>query len=493
MSCISAVQFNNHHIASHPVYLYTMHRRTRQSEPPQKHVDSSSSDSDSDNSAPHQTASDVINSFLRPSRTVIHVYTPKSRKASDVINSFLQKNITVDQASRSQFDSALDVINSYLRRDNFGENGAGVSSPSCSDNSPSESECVANKRRRRVTESSTSDSASEADENVAKRRRIENSSKTSVIVSTEPIVKVRREPGVRSVVSIPEASPNPINRSTSSTTGNKVSGAEDPEPSHGNHTVVAASQEESQQSASVSTTRRTLRSNASKENASLEDADRIRTNVKPKRKAPVLLKMSFTREVFSRKTRIRRVIEQQTTIRDYQIPKAKYDRALEMLNATECRYDETPVDYNAPKPWYDFRQSCNGRRHAEATYDTDKLGTSALISLTRIILELDNCLKRENWSQMAELVYFGCSHMKTDHIRRAIGGAFFTYALLLLLLDSSPDSISTLAGKRIEITKFLTALGNEPDEIEEFLNQLHLVMNESDTADGLLTIKSEEE
>ncbi|KAG4080270.1 hypothetical protein HA402_010762 [Bradysia odoriphaga] len=480
-----------------------MYRRTRQSIPPQKHVDSSSSDSDSDNSTPYQTASDVINSFLRPSRTVIHVYTPKSRTASDVINTFLQKNNIADNASRSQFDSALDIINSYLRRDKFGENGAGVASQlgkECSANSTSESECGANKRRRRVTESSTSDSVSEADGNVAKRRRTESSSKASAIVNTELIDEVRSEPVVRSVVSIPEESCDPSsNRSTSSTTGNKsaldtqISGAEDPDPSQGNHAVVSPSQEVNQPSASVSTTRRNLRSNPSKENVSLEDATKIRTNGKPKRKAPEILKMSFTREVFSRKTRIRRVIEQQTTIRDYQIPKAKYDRALEMLNATECRYDETPVDYNAPKPWYDFRQSCNGRRHAEATYDTDKLGTSALISLTRITLELENCLKRENWSEMAELIYFGCSLMKTDHIRRAIGGAFFTYALLLLLLDSSPDSISTLEGKRNEITKFLTALGNEPDEIEEFLNELNLVMNESDTTDGLLTIKSEEE
>lgn len=104
-----------------------------------------------------------------------------------------------------------------------------------------------------------------------------------------------------------------------------------------------------------------------------------------------------------------------------------------MLNAVECRYDETPVDYNAPRPHYDFRQNCNRRRHAEATYDTDKIAISAHASLTRIVCELDNCLKKENWSRMAELIYFGCGLMKTDHIRRAIGGAFFTVRLIFAL------------------------------------------------------------
>lgn len=117
------------------------------------------------------------------------------------------------------------------------------------------------------------------------------------------------------------------------------------------------------------------------------------------------------------------------SIPDCHIPKDKYDRALAMLNATECRYDETPVDYNAPKQWYDFRHSCNSRRHAEATYDTNKLNTSKPISLTRIVFELDNCLRKENWSQMAELIYFGCDLMKTDQCRRAIGGAFFTVCI----------------------------------------------------------------
>ncbi len=98
-----------------------------------------------------------------------------------------------------------------------------------------------------------------------------------------------------------------------------------------------------------------------------------------------------------------------------------------MLNATECRYDETPVDYNSlPKTSFDVRRCCNSRRHAEATHDTVKLGTSVPVSLTRIVIELDNCLKKENWQQMAELIYFGCGLMKTDQSRRAIGTAFFT-------------------------------------------------------------------
>lgn len=123
---------------------------------------------------------------------------------------------------------------------------------------------------------------------------------------------------------------------------------------------------------------------------------------------------------------------------DTQIPKEKYDRALQILNATECRYDETPVDYGLPKLDCDSRRSCKGRQYAEATYDTVKLGISQPISLTRIIFEMDNCLKNENWQQMAELIYFGCGLMKTEQTRRAIGTAFFTVRLKLLFLLLSP-------------------------------------------------------
>lgn len=111
------------------------------------------------------------------------------------------------------------------------------------------------------------------------------------------------------------------------------------------------------------------------------------------------------------------------------MPKDKYDRALEMLNSTECRYDETPIDYNETKTSYDIRQICNGRRHAEATYDAVKLGSSLPISLTRIVFELDYCLRNENWQQMAELIYFGCGLMKTSQSRRSIGTTFFTVRL----------------------------------------------------------------
>lgn len=69
----------------------------------------------------------------------------------------------------------------------------------------------------------------------------------------------------------------------------------------------------------------------------------------------------------------------------------------------------------------------------------------------------------------------------------------FQYALLLLILDSSPISISTLDGKRNEIKKFLIALGSEPDENEEFLKELNLVIDEGDTANDLLVIKSEKD
>lgn len=178
-----------------------------------------------------------------------------------------------------------------------------------------------------------------------------------------------------------------------------------------------------------------------------------------------------------------------------------------MLNSADSRYDETPVDYSLPKSDYDVRRCCNGRRHSEVTYDTVKLGTSVPVSLTRIILEMDNCLKKEMWQQMAELIYLGCGLMKTEQSRRAIGTAFFTvclnipcaifsvynydfqYALLLLILDSSLTS--TIDGKRNEIMKFLIALGSEPDESEEFLKELNLATDESDT--DLLVIKSEKD
>lgn len=111
------------------------------------------------------------------------------------------------------------------------------------------------------------------------------------------------------------------------------------------------------------------------------------------------------------------------------MPKDKYDRALEILNSAESRYDETPVDYSLPKLTTDMRRSCSGRRHFEATYDTVRLGTSLPISLTRIVFEMDNCLKKENWQQMGELIYFGCGLMKTEQSRRAIGTAFLTVCL----------------------------------------------------------------
>lgn len=191
------------------------------------------------------------------------------------------------------------------------------------------------------------------------------------------------------------------------------------------------------------------------------------------------------------------------------MPKEKFDRAFDILNSADSRYDETPVDYSLRKPDCDVRRCCNGRRHVEATYDTVKLGTYGLVSLTRIILEMDNCLKKEMWQQMAELIYFGCGLMKTEQSRRAIGTAFFTvclniscatffvynydfqYALLLLILDSS--STSTIDGKRNEIMKFLIALGSEPDESEEFLKELNLGTDESDSENGLLVMKTEKD
>lgn len=68
----------------------------------------------------------------------------------------------------------------------------------------------------------------------------------------------------------------------------------------------------------------------------------------------------------------------------------------------------------------------------------------------------------------------------------------FQYALLLLILDSTSSSLSTLDGRRNEIMKFLTALGGDPEENEEFMKELNLVTKGIDTTD-LLVIKSEED
>lgn len=135
-----------------------------------QNVVTSDSDSDSDtdasndNTSQRQSASDVINSFLKRNKTVEQeVNVPKFRSASDVISSFLQTNKTVKQANKSQFQSALDVINSYLRKDKTVEDKATTGQKS------------SRKRKNGRANESTSDS----DSSVAKKRKVESSSNTS--------------------------------------------------------------------------------------------------------------------------------------------------------------------------------------------------------------------------------------------------------------------------------------------------------------------------
>ncbi len=292
--CFCLANFDHFYIEFDHILVPTMRR---QSKLPQN--DSSTSDSesysDSDNSLEHQTASDVINSFLNPpSQTVQRANISKSRKASDVINSFLHKqnNKIVAQANDSQFNSALDVINSYLRRDEF----LGTRSSTRNSTVPrhrrkvndgdlltsasgSDSEFKSQKRVREES-SATSDSDTTDDSNLAKRRRLENSS-TSITIK-EPV-------GINSDVS------KQLGHQTVAT----VDG-------NGKHTNVipsngSPSNKESRQGPTVRTTRTTLRKKA--------------INRRESSNAPEMLKVSFTREVFSRKMRTRRVVEQHTVIK----------------------------------------------------------------------------------------------------------------------------------------------------------------------------------
>lgn len=109
----------------------------------------------------------------------------------------------------------------------------------------------------------------------------------------------------------------------------------------------------------------------------------------------------------------------------------KYDRAFAILNSEESRFDETPINYNIPSRTHDIRKNCEYRRLNEATYNTYKLGKAKPISFSRILREMDNCLKREDWKEMAELIYLGCDIMKTDESRRGCGTTFFTVCFLV--------------------------------------------------------------
>lgn len=561
--------------------------------------DSGSSDSDSDSTTTHRpSASTVINSFLGPSQTAQRIQTAKTRKASDVINAFLNKTKIVNQANTSQFNSALDVINKYLNRGDQRvtrslarrkpRTESSDDSSSSSDSSEVDSVAVARQNRRRELLETSSDSDSSASGNVAATTTIENQTRdpeqrrlTDLTDSTKNAaerIKTENSQTVQPSNEVPPAEqsvdPQPSNgtpswfcqipRETYQQCKRRMDSMESSADwtasgSHSPRNVakrVKVEDSQTIQPSSVASTEQadhpqpstdlpssssvpdergdetpcvTPSSNQNEQNASTA----IPTKGTRWRKG---VKMTFTREVYSRKFRTKRVVQQAAIIRgkgdfsrfippderfqtlklssEYDIPKHKYDRALAMLNAPECRYDETPIDYaEAVTTWYDFRQLCETRRHNEATYNMFKLSAAQPISLTRIVFELDNCLKTENWQQMAELIYFGCGLLKTEQSRRAIGMSFFTvgplsitllwlhslksfdlfvsfqYALLLILLGSPT---ATVHGKSKEVLQFLEALGSDPEENAEFLKELQLVMDEGDVSDGMLTIKEEE-
>lgn len=229
-------------------------RQTRATSSESSTSDSETSSSDTE----HQTASDVINSFLNP----------KPRRASDVIGSFLQKKENLRPANRSQFHSALGVINSYLKKHKVVQNRRVTRSS------------VSGRKWKKVTDESTSSSESDSDSVVLKRRReTTESSSDSDSDSHCPAVKKRRIE---------------TNQRTPSTSSSKP---------------VQANGSSSNGVSEVPATRTTIRKSSSNRNGSSN------ANAKSKRNAPGAFKMSFTREVFSRKMRTRRVVEQEAVIR----------------------------------------------------------------------------------------------------------------------------------------------------------------------------------
>lgn len=78
---------------------------------------------------------------------------------------------------------------------------------------------------------------------------------------------------------------------------------------------------------------------------------------------------------------------------------------MNILNSAENRYDKTPVDYKSST--YKVLKKCENRRYDEAINHCQKLGRRKADSLSRILFELDTCLQKEDWKQMAELIILG--------------------------------------------------------------------------------------
>lgn len=51
---------------------------------------------------------------------------------------------------------------------------------------------------------------------------------------------------------------------------------------------------------------------------------------------------------------------------------------------------------------------------------------------------------------------------------------------MLLLMDSNPIELSSLEEKRNTLKKYFTALGNEKDQIDEYLKKLNFMTEEID-------------
>lgn len=288
--------------------------------------DTSSNDSesndDSDDSLEHRTASDVINSFLNLNKTVNHKNIPKSRTASDVINSFLQKNKIVDQASDSQFDSALDVINSFLRRDKFAKNGTSCGTPffhkeiteEISDGSTSTSESdlvlVSSKRKRKITEStSDTDSDSSADGNTAKKQRIENSISDEIIGEQLP----SQANVILSEEDTSCSGNNPITNSADCRSHQlELQGTVDENIEHNDDDSLNCNR----QSTTVPPTPSTLNRNSRGQKGSSKGETKAKSSLRRKQKdGSKMLKVSFTREVFSRQMNRRRTVEREMIIK----------------------------------------------------------------------------------------------------------------------------------------------------------------------------------
>ncbi|KAJ6634681.1 hypothetical protein Bhyg_13258 [Pseudolycoriella hygida] len=422
-------------------------------------VEISSSDSDSDdseNGLQMRTSTDIINSFLN--RGDSRESVSKFRKASDVINWFLGKKNDLNEANSSQgsqLQGALKIINNHLGKDIVG-------------NSEETIESTSNLREEGRVTASTSELSSGPSLRL-KRRKISESAKTfsSQSHSDSNLVK-RNGKTCRLTVTLHRILPTDTNVVKKPTTRRNKPGNKSASDK------IPTSHRRSKQNIQP-LVRRTV-----EDDSSSESDYPLSTLLNTK------IKFAVKREIRNKKTRVTRIVETEKVVKGIQIPKEKYDQALEMLNNEECRYDETPVVFSyQPKPnCADIRRNCISRQYAEATYDAAKLGMFLPTSLTRIVLEMENCLRKEDWQQMAELIYFGCDLMKTEQSRRAIGTAFFTYTLLMLILDTSHGP--TMDARRQEVMKFLIALGGEPEESEEFMRELNFVLDDRSFVNDLV-------